>query len=105
MTLRYYDYKCPNCPFTIESLQPINTETVDVDCVTDEQLCCRLERVTTNIPKHVKIDIEAKAFVPLHTERARNLGHDGATAKTEGQYDSEPRKGYKSKVMVGPTKR
>ncbi len=103
MTLRYYDYECFACGLKKESLEPIDTESVDVECVDDTaQQSCRLYRVTTNIPKHVKIDIHAAAFVPMHTKLARNLGHGGGNQKTQGQYDNESREEYKKKIMVGP---
>ena len=84
--LKVFDYKCPKCGFEkkdqmVEGVQ----EELHIDCPSDDYTSCVLKRKLSTCG--FKIDVEAPKYIPKHVRRARNLGHDGGTAKTEGSYD------------------
>ena len=85
--LKVFDYKCETCGF-VKFNQMVNgkQEELHIDCWKDDgESTCVLKRQLSTCG--FKIDVEAPKYIPKHVRRARNLGHDGATSKTEGSYD------------------
>jgi hypothetical protein len=99
---RYYDFKCKDCGSVIESLENIGTEEIRQPCSKGGGQACLFGRVVS-VPRTVKIDVDAKAFVPSHVKRARNLGHGGSNARDEGSYShKDTPMSHLKKLMVGP---
>ena len=94
MSLRFYNYRCDHCHKVRESLEVIGTNQITCLHGCPNKV---MKRVTTNIPRHVKIDIEAAHFVPDHVKRARSVGHGGSTPKSVGRYDNDDPKTYVKK--------
>lgn len=94
------DYACPKCGLRLERMEEEGVDVVQVPCSRQCNTLCQLTKCLA--APSFKIDVESHKFVPTHVRRARNLGHGGANAATEGRYDDDDPKAYQKKIQVGP---
>lgn len=87
---KVYDYKCDKCGKTCDRLVESGTDYIRVPCLIDGTGGCALKRTPSKINYPQRSNPARKT---LQQRRARNLGHDGGTSKSEGAYSHNDEKG------------